>query len=70
MNVQAQIDQTKTSIVEAAGNIKLLQTEQHDFAKRIAIYEARIQAGPLNERAMGRLAARSRCLRNRSTTKR
>ncbi len=50
VNLQAQIDQTKTMINEAAANIKLLQTEQDDLAKRIASYEARIQAAPLNER--------------------
>jgi uncharacterized protein involved in exopolysaccharide biosynthesis len=50
VNLQAQIEQTKTMINEAAGNIKLLQTEQENLAKRIAAYEARIQAAPLNER--------------------
>jgi polysaccharide biosynthesis transport protein len=50
VSLQGQIDQTKTMINEAAGNIKLLQTEQDDLAKRIAAYEARIQAAPLNER--------------------
>jgi polysaccharide biosynthesis transport protein len=50
VNLQAQMEQTKTMINEAAGNIKLLQTEQESVAKRIAAYEARIQAGPLNER--------------------
>src|SRR5215469_7001063 len=43
VNLQAQIEQTKTMINEAAGNIKLLQTEQEDIGKRIAAYEARIQ---------------------------
>jgi polysaccharide biosynthesis transport protein len=50
VNLQGQIEQTKTMILEAAGNIKLLQTEQDNTAKRIAAYEARIQASPLNER--------------------
>jgi polysaccharide biosynthesis transport protein len=50
VNLQGQIEQTKTMINEAAGNIKLLQTEQENTAKRIAAYEARIQASPLNER--------------------
>jgi succinoglycan biosynthesis transport protein ExoP len=49
VNLQAQIDQTKTMINEAAGNIKLLQSEQENIAKRISAYEARIQAAPLNE---------------------
>ncbi len=50
VNLQGQIEQTKTMINEAEGNIKLLQTEQDNTAKRIAAYEARIQASPLNER--------------------
>ena len=50
VNLQGQIEQTKTMINEAGGNIKLLQTEQDNTAKRIAAYEARIQASPLNER--------------------
>jgi polysaccharide biosynthesis transport protein len=49
VNLQAQIEQTKTMINEAAGNIKLLQTEQENIAKRISAYEGRIQAAPLNE---------------------
>jgi polysaccharide biosynthesis transport protein len=49
VTLQGQIEQTKTMINEAAGNIKLLQTEQENTAKRIAAYEARIQAAPLNE---------------------
>jgi polysaccharide biosynthesis transport protein len=49
VSLQAQIEQTKTMINEAAGNIKLLQTEQENIGKRISAYEARIQAAPLNE---------------------
>ncbi len=47
---QAQIDQTKSLIGGATANIKMLQTDQQNIAKRIAMYEQRIQAGPLNER--------------------
>ncbi len=47
---QAQIEQTRELINEAAGNIKLLQTDQQNIAKRIAMYEQRIQAAPLNDR--------------------
>jgi uncharacterized protein involved in exopolysaccharide biosynthesis len=50
VNVQAQIDQTKNAIIQAEGNIKLLQAERDSIAKRIAMYEARIQEAPLNER--------------------
>ena len=50
MQPKAQIEQTKTQIAEAAGNIKRIQSEQDNMAKSIAMYEARIQAAPLNER--------------------
>jgi uncharacterized protein involved in exopolysaccharide biosynthesis len=50
INLQAQIDNTKTLINESAGNIKMLQTDQESLAKRIAMYEQRIEAAPLNER--------------------
>jgi uncharacterized protein involved in exopolysaccharide biosynthesis len=55
VNLQAQIEQTKTMINEAAGNIKMVQTEQENLAKRIAAYEARIQAAPLNEAEWAKL---------------
>lgn len=47
---QAQIDQTKSLINGATGNIKMLQTDQQNIARRIAMYEQRIEAAPLNER--------------------
>jgi hypothetical protein len=55
VNLQAQIEQTKTMINEAAGNIKMVQTEQESLSRRIAAYEARIQAAPLNEAEWGKL---------------
>jgi succinoglycan biosynthesis transport protein ExoP len=50
VNVQAQIEQLKTSIVEASSSIKLIQGEQQELTKRINSYEGRIEAAPLNER--------------------
>ena len=53
--VQSQIDQTKTLIAEAANNVKTVQNDQDQIAKRISMYEARIEAAPLNERAWAQL---------------
>lgn len=53
--VQSQIDQTKTLIAEAANNVRTVQNDQDQVAKRIAMYEARIEAAPLNERAWAQL---------------
>jgi capsule polysaccharide export protein KpsE/RkpR len=55
VNLQNQIDQTKTQITEATGNIKLLQSEQEAIARRIAMYEQRIEQAPLNERQWAEL---------------
>ncbi len=50
VGLDGQIDQLKTSINSADGNIKTLRNDQETYAKRIAMYEARIEAAPLNER--------------------
>jgi uncharacterized protein involved in exopolysaccharide biosynthesis len=50
VNVQAQIDNTRTLIAGAEGNIKTVQNNQANVNKQIALYEARIEAAPLNER--------------------
>jgi uncharacterized protein involved in exopolysaccharide biosynthesis len=50
LQVQNQIEGTKTAIAESSANIKRIQDLQADTAKKIATYEERIQAGPLNER--------------------
>ncbi len=50
VNLQGQVEQLKTSIVEAGGNVRLIQREQETIAKRISNYESRIEAAPLNER--------------------
>jgi uncharacterized protein involved in exopolysaccharide biosynthesis len=50
LQVQNQIDGTKTQIAEATENIKRIQGLQVLLAQKIALYEQRIQAGPLNER--------------------
>lgn len=55
VGIQNQIDQTKTLIAEAGGNIKSIQNDQENIAKRIAMYEQRIESAPLNERAWASL---------------
>jgi len=50
LNAKAQIESYKTQIAEANDNIKRIQGLQENTKKNIAIYEQRIQAGPLNER--------------------
>jgi protein tyrosine kinase modulator len=50
IQIQNAIDATKTQIAEATDNIKRVQSLQGVMAAKIASYEARIQAGPLNER--------------------
>jgi uncharacterized protein involved in exopolysaccharide biosynthesis len=49
LQVQNQIDATKTQIAEAADNIKRIQASQAALTQRIGTYEQRILAGPLNE---------------------
>ncbi len=55
VNVEGQIELTKTQIAEAAANVKTVQNDQEQIAKRIAMYESRIEAAPLNERAWAQL---------------
>jgi uncharacterized protein involved in exopolysaccharide biosynthesis len=55
LNVQGEIDQLKTSINGAAGNIKTLQNDKANIAKRIATYEQRIETAPLNDRQWAEL---------------
>ena len=50
LQVQNQIEAVKTQIAEATDNIKRIQGLQGEVAKKIAMYEERIQSGPLNER--------------------
>ncbi|HEX3880417.1 MAG TPA: hypothetical protein VHW24_25715 [Bryobacteraceae bacterium] len=55
INVQQQIDQTRTLIAEAEANIKALQNDRENINKQIAMYQGRIEAAPLNERRWGEL---------------
>jgi polysaccharide biosynthesis transport protein len=50
LNLKGQIESTKTLIVECNANIARIQNLQENMAKRIAMYEQRIQSAPLNER--------------------
>jgi succinoglycan biosynthesis transport protein ExoP len=50
IQVQNQIEGTKTAIAEATDNVKRIQDLQAQCARKIENYEQRIQAGPLNER--------------------
>jgi len=55
LQVQNQIEGTKTQIAEATDNIKRIQGLQSLTAQKIASYEQRIQAAPLNEQQWARL---------------
>jgi uncharacterized protein involved in exopolysaccharide biosynthesis len=50
IQIQNQIEATKTQIAESTENIKRIQGLQSMMAQRIAGYEQRIQTAPLNER--------------------
>jgi polysaccharide biosynthesis transport protein len=50
MQIQNQIEATKTQIAEQTENVKRVQALQGVMAQRIAQYEQRIQTAPLNER--------------------
>jgi polysaccharide biosynthesis transport protein len=50
VGIQAQITQTRAAIAAAKDNIKAIQSDQANMAKRIGMYEARIEAAPLNDR--------------------
>lgn len=49
VNVQAQIQQTRTAIQTAKENIKVVQNNQATVQKQIEMYQARIAAVPLND---------------------
>ena len=50
VGIQAQITQTKAAIATAKENIKSIQNDQVTLTKRIGMYQARIEAAPLNDR--------------------
>ncbi len=55
LQVQNQIESTKTQIAEAVEDIKRIQAAQAQVAQKIAAYEQRIQAAPLNGRQWAEL---------------